>query len=137
MTGGPLRFRIRKGDFEVELEGDEGYVRKEYETLRDQLSQPDTRRESKETPHSGPAKEPQEGPSHGLPTTFADKFERLKQEGVFSNPRSSGEIARILRDRGWGVFLSKDVSSRLKEQAPRIGLRRVPLGKGKYGYTFP
>ena len=137
MTGGPLRFRIRKGDFEVELEGDEGYVRKEYETLRDQLSQPDPRKESKETSHSGPAKEPQESPSQGLPMTFADKFERLKQEGVFSNPRNSGEIAKILRDRGWGAFLSKDVSSRLKGQTPRIGLRRVPLGKGKYGYTFP
>ena len=137
MTSGSLRFRIRKGDFEVELEGDEEYVRKEYETLRDQLSQPNNRKEPKETSHSGATKESRAEASQGLPATFAEKFERLKQEGVFSNPRNSGEIAKILRDRGWGVFLSKDVSSRLKEQAPRIGLRRVPLGKGKYGYTFP
>lgn len=35
--GKRLRFRIRKGDFEVELEGDHEYVREQFETLSKRL----------------------------------------------------------------------------------------------------
>jgi len=122
-----LRFRIRKGDLEVELEGRDEYVKGEYERLLDKLvilTEP--------TPEKIKAElQP------NIPRTIADKLKRLRDEGFFKEPKDSGSVVKELRDRGWGVYVSKDISSALKKYAARLGLRRVPIGKGRYSYTYP
>ncbi|MBI3859548.1 MAG: hypothetical protein HY296_04835 [Thaumarchaeota archaeon] len=141
MTEREYKVRLRLGDAEMEIVGDQEFVSKmskEFEfVLKETPRAPiEPSHTSRAVPSS--AKKPTSAiPAGQVPATVPGKLEALKDEGYYSEPKEPSAITEEFRNRGWGVYKTKDISSTIKRIAGRIGLRRVPLGEGKYGYTFP
>ncbi len=131
MSEGGYKIRVRRGDFELEVQGDKEFVLTRYTEIVTSVAA------GKETIVPPSTTSSRQTSTLEIPQTIGDKLARLKDDGFFSEPKDSGRVTRELRDKGWGVFVSKDISSALKRYGPKIGLRRVALGKGRYAYTHP
>ena len=132
-----LRIRIHKGDFEVELEGEEEYVKGEYRQLMDKLNSTSLQMPGVPVPKKSSANSTEVKTTSITRDSFFEKVQKLRDEGFFSEPKGSGEVTSELKVRGWGVYEGKNVSSLLKRYASKLELRRMEKGKNRYLYTFP
>ena len=123
----PIRFRIRRGDFEVELEGDPGYVKPQYEELL---------KEFKPSVVSGPLQ-----PSGSTrvvevetkTTTVTARIEHLLQSGFLDQPKPLREIIDELARIGFS-YGNKTVDNALRDLVRKQIIRRVGA-KGSYRYV--
>jgi hypothetical protein len=134
------RLRVRLGNAELEIAGTPEFVikmSKEFEFVLKEAS-----KEPGSIPPSGPRPELPPRPASNvvpgqIPKTGPDKLASLRDSGYFAEPKGSSDIVAEYRNRGWGIYKAKDVSSVLIQYAAKLGLRRVPLSGGRFGYTYP
>jgi hypothetical protein len=134
------KLRIRKGEIEFEVVGDKEFVESKTKDLKRLLLSEVETNEAKGHSSAKATRTVLQTASldtSGIPKSVRDKLERLRDERFFAEPKDSGDVVTELRTRGWGVYKSNRISSRLKTYAPQLGLRRVPLGKNHFGYAYP
>ena len=140
LTEDSYRIRVRKGDTEFEVQGDQDFVEAKYKELSSLLSGPESPGPGGSQGQTTPASSSAGGapkPSHGVPTTWSAKLKNLMDEGFFTDPKQPAQVTAEFRTRVWGVYKTKDVSSQLIYYSPKIGLRRISLGEDKVGYVYP
>jgi len=123
-----LRFRIRSGDFEVELEGDSNYVKPTFEKLLDDL-----RSKTKPATIQIPAAVPEET-LEGLPSTITGRIEYLVKSGFFDQPRRLSDVVQELARRGFPYDV-KTVDNSLRILLRRTLIRRLGV-RGHYEYVI-
>ncbi len=126
-TSTTIRFHIRRGDFEVELEGDPGYVKPQYEELL---------KEFKPSVVAGPLQPT--GSTRGddietNATTVTARIEHLLQSGFLDQPRPLREIIDELARIGFS-YGNKTVDNALRDLVRKQIIRRVGA-KGSYKYV--
>lgn len=132
---------MRKGDTELEASGDIEFVEKKAKEFTRILDHDENvgqgpiggTRPPSSVPHVV-MKRPGGAP---MPKTGPDKLVVLRDEGYFAEPKQSTDLVAEFRQRIWGVYKAKQISSLLITNAPKLGLRRVPLGHNRFGYAFP
>ncbi len=130
MAEQPYRIRVRRGDIEFEVVGDKEFTVAKAKDLESTLLG-----HGRASPR--PAHEARIISATGLPKTMKEKLARLRDEAFFSEPKASPDVTAEFRTRGWGVFKSNYVSKALLVNAPALELRRIPLGKNRFAYTYP
>jgi len=123
-----LRFRIRSGDFEVELEGDSNYVKPTFEKLLEDL-----RSKTKPAMIQIPAAVPEET-LEGLPSTITGRIEYLVKSGFFDQPRKLSDVVQELARRGFPYDV-KTVDNSLRILLRRALIRRLGV-RGHYEYVI-
>jgi len=123
-----LRFRIRSGDFEVELEGDSNYVKPTFEKLLEDL-----RSKTKPAMIQIPAAVPEET-LEGLPSTITGRIEYLVKSGFFDQPRRLSDVVQELARRGFPYDV-RTVDNSLRILLRRTLIRRLGV-RGHYEYVI-
>lgn len=123
-----LKFRIKSGDFEVELEGDSEYVRSTFESLLKDLH-----------PRAKPIKPPVSAPLsvevlEELPKTIGGRIEHLVKSGFFDQPQKLGYIREELARQGFPYDV-KTVDNALRQLLRREVIRRLGV-RGRYEYVI-
>lgn len=123
-----LRFKIRSGDFEVELEGDSSYVKPTFEKLLEDL-----RSKTKPAMVQIPAAVPEET-LEGLPSTITGRIEHLVKSGFFDQPRKLSDVVQELARQGFPYDV-KTVDNALRILLRRTIIRRLGV-RGHYEYVI-
>lgn len=124
-----LRFRIRSGDFEVELEGDSEYVKSTFESLlKDLYTKIKPLRPSVSIPVSVEALEGE------LPSTIVGRIEYLVKSGFFDQPQKLSNIVEELTRRGFPYDV-KTVDNALRTLLRKMVIRRLGV-RGRYEYVI-
>jgi hypothetical protein len=123
-----LRFKIRSGDFEVELEGDSNYVKPTFERLLEELKS-----KTKSTIVQTPTIIPEET-IEGLPSTITGRIEHLVKSGLFDQPRRLSDIVQELARLGFPYDV-KTVDNALRILLRRGIIRRLGV-RGHYEYVI-
>jgi hypothetical protein len=126
--GKTLRFRIRSGDFEVELEGDSDYVKPSFEKLLEEL-----RFKTRPTAVQIPAAIPEET-AEGLPSTIAGRIEHLVKNGFLDQPRKLSDVVQELGREGFPYDV-KTVDNTLRILLRKALIRRLGV-RGHYEYVI-
>lgn len=123
-----LRFKIRSGDFEVELEGDSEYVKSTFEKLLEELRFK-TRLTSIQTSITSSEEKMEE-----LPSTITGRIEYLINSGFFDQPRRLNDIVQELARLGFPYDV-KTVDNALRIHLRKGRIRRLGV-RGHYEYVI-
>jgi hypothetical protein len=123
-----LRFKIKSGDFEVELEGDRNYVKSTFEKLLEELT-PRTKPINIQTPITISEEKIEE-----LPSTITGRIEYLIRNGFFDQPRKLSDIVQELARLGFPYDV-KTVDNALRIHLRRGRIRRLGV-RGHYEYVI-
>lgn len=123
-----LRFRIKSGDFEVELEGNSDYVKPTFESLlNDFKAKIKPMQPTVSVPVSPEALEK-------LPKTVSGRIERLVRSGFFDHPQKLSNIVEELGRQGFPYDV-KTVDNALRSLLRRDVIRRLGV-RGRYEYVI-
>lgn len=123
-----LRFKIRSGDFEIELEGDTNYVKPAFEKLLEDL-RPKTRPATVQIPATI-----SEETLEGIPSTITGRIEHLVRGGFFDQPRRLSDVVQELSRQGFPYDV-KTVDNTLRILLRRALIRRLGV-RGHYEYVI-
>jgi len=123
-----LRFKIRRGDFEVELEGDSNYVKPTFEKLLEDLL-PKARPAMVQMPTAV-----SEETLEGFPSTITGRIEYLVKNGFFDQPRKLSDVVQELARQGFPYDV-KTVDNALRILLRRTLIRRLGV-RGHYEYVI-
>lgn len=123
-----LRFKIRSGDFEVELEGDSEYVKSTFEKLLEELMFK-TKPIRIQTPVIGSEEKMEE-----LPPTITGRIEYLIRSGFFDQPRRLSDVVQQLAQLGFPYDV-KTVDNALRIHLRKGRIRRLGV-RGHYEYVI-
>jgi len=126
-----LRFRVKIGDFEVELSGDYSYVKEQYENLLSKILE--------QVEFSGLTLERQGKTGRrsykrsGETSQVVERLTILKDEGFFNEPKRLKEIRDEMARRGW--YHNQDVIQQaILKHFDKHGIRRIGT-RGSYRYV--
>lgn len=124
-----LRFRIKSGDFEVELEGDSTYVKPTFEKLLEDL-----RVKTKPAQIQAPAPAISAETFEEIPSTVTGRIEYLVKSGFLDQPRKLSDIREELARQGFPYDV-KTVDNALRILLRRMIIRRLGV-RGHYQYVI-
>ena len=124
-----LRFRIKSGDFEVELEGNSEYVKPTFESLLNDIYP-----KAKPLRPSVSAPVSVEVSGEEFPATIVGRIEYLVKTGFFDQPQKLSNIVEELARRGFPYDV-KTVDNALRKLLRKMVIRRLGV-RGRYEYVI-
>ena len=127
-----LRFKIRKGEVEVELEGEPSDTLSRYDELLAWVRETPEAESTATEVQLNPEKKVQKRTT-GESRVVKERLGVLKNEGFFKSPKGLGEIRKEMQVRGW-YHDSWNVQPVLLRQGPDLGVKRIQ-DQGSYKYV--
>jgi hypothetical protein len=127
-----MKFRIRKGEVEVEFEGEPAEALSRYDELLTWVREtPEgSATASKVVPHEEKRVQKR---TTGESRVVRERLGVLKDEGFFKTPKGLGEIRKEMQTRGW-YHESWNIQPVLLRQGPELGVKRIQ-DEGSYKYV--
>ena len=127
-----MRFRVRKGEVEVEFEGEPSDALDRYDELLKWIREgPDGAQEAS-MDQGGDEKKVQKRTT-GESRVVKERLGALKDEGFFKTPKGLGDIRKEMQTRGW-YHDSWNIQPVLLRQGPGLGVKRIK-DQGNYKYV--
>ena len=127
-----MRFRIRKGEVEVEFEGEPTDALERYDELLKWVREGSEGVPATPTDQAGGEKKVQKRTT-GETRIVKERLGVLKDEGFFKTPKGLGEIRKEMQTRGW-YHDSWNIQPVLLRQGPELGVKRIK-DQGNYKYV--
>jgi hypothetical protein len=122
------RFRLRRGDVEVEFEGEAKEVAQRFDEMFTWMQGSTPKRPEVE----GTEKKPKFKKT-GESKAIEERIGTLKGEGYFETPRELGDVRTEMKTRGW-YHDSPAVQAVLLRRGRELGIKRLSEG-GSYKYV--
>ena len=128
-----MRFRIRRGDVEIEFEGEPSDALKRYDELMSWVRSAPEGKAKSTIPSDSKEDKQVARRNTGESKVIRERLDSLKDEGFFKSPKGLAEVRKEMQTRGW-YHESWNIQPVLLRQGRELGIRRIQ-DKGGYKYV--